>query len=283
MILFKRAADLENYLSEQHKQGKTYGFVPTMGALHNGHVSLIKSSKSKDDLLVCSIFVNPAQFNDPADFLKYPVTLENDLAMLETAGCDILFLPSLPEMYPRGMETEKHYDLGYLETILEGHYRPGHFQGVCLIVDRLLNIVKPDNLYIGQKDYQQCMVIKRLIELIGMNDLINLNIAPTLREKNGLAMSSRNMRLNEPEKIKARAIFQTLAFLKQHIQKGQLAHLKQRATATLIEKGFTVDYIEIANAGDLQIIDNWDGKQKLVALVAAYLGEVRLIDNVLLN
>ena len=149
------------------EKGKTIGFVPTMGALHAGHISLIKASKNENPITVCSIFVNPTQFNDPKDFEKYPVTIEKDIDMLKEAGCDVLFLPSVEEMYPEGIVTENHYDLGYLETILEGKFRPGHFQGVCMVMQRLLKIVSRIDLYLGQKDYQQCMVIKRLIELMG--------------------------------------------------------------------------------------------------------------------
>ncbi|MGZ8524269.1 MAG: pantoate--beta-alanine ligase [Chitinophagaceae bacterium] len=282
MILFKKATDLHNYVETQRKQGKKYGLIPTMGALHEGHISLLNNSKKVDDLSVCSIFINPTQFNDPADFDKYPVTIEKDISLLEAAGCDILFLPSVAEMYPKGTAAVMHYDLGYLEMILEGHYRPGHFQGVCMIVHRLLEIVKPDNLYLGQKDYQQCMVIKKLIDLIGMKELVNLNISPTRREKNGLAMSSRNMRLSEEERIKATAIFQTLLFIKEQMQKGDLILVKKQAESKLGEKGFRVDYVEIADACDLKIVDQWDGKQKLVALAAAYLDQVRLIDNILI-
>lgn len=283
MILFKKAADLHNYLEKQRKQGKNYGLVPTMGALHEGHISLMNNSKKVDDLSVCSIFINPTQFNDPADFDKYPVTIEKDISLMEAANCDILFLPSVAEMYPIGTTASMHYDLGYLEMILEGHYRPGHFQGVCMIVHRLLEIVKPDNLYLGQKDYQQCMVIKKLIELIGMKGLVNLNISPTQREKNGLAMSSRNMRLSEEERTKATAIFETLHFIKVQMQKGDLTLLKKEAESKLGEKGFKVDYVEIADAGDLKIVDQWDGKQRLVTLAAAYLEKVRLIDNLLID
>jgi pantoate--beta-alanine ligase len=283
MILFKKAIDLRNYLDIQRTQGKKYGFVPTMGALHEGHISLLDSSKKADEITVCSIFVNPTQFNDPADFEKYPITLEKDITMLETAGCDILFLPPLAEMYPKGTNPVLHYDLGYLETILEGRYRPGHFQGVCMIVHRLLEIVKPDNLYIGQKDYQQCMVIKKLIDLIGLGDLVKLNISPTLRNPDGLAMSSRNMRLNDEERKKATAIYQTLCYIKDKLNNGNLLLLKEKSTAMLTEKGFKVDYVEIADADNLQPVDHWDGKQKLVALAAAHLNQVRLIDNILLD
>ncbi len=283
MILFKKPTDLHNYLETQRKQGKKYGLIPTMGALHEGHISLLNDSKKVDDLSICSIFINPTQFNDPVDFDKYPVTLERDISMLEAAGCDILFLPSVAEMYPNGTTAVRQYALGYLELILEGYFRPGHFQGVCMIVHHLLEIVKPDNLYLGQKDYQQCMVIKKLIELIGMKELVNLNISPTRREKNGLAMSSRNMRLSEEERIKATAIFKTLRFIKEQMQRGDLTLLKKQAESRLGEKGFRVDYVEIADAGDLKIVDIWDGKQKLVALAAAYLDQVRLIDNVLIE
>ena len=283
MLLFKKAKDLGIHLELQRKKGKKFGFVPTMGALHKGHISLINNSKKLDDLSVSSIFVNPVQFNDPADFEKYPVTLEKDIALLEAAGCDVLFVPSVSEMYPNGTNIKFHYDLGYLETIMEGQYRPGHFQGVCKVVHRLLEIVKPDNLYLGQKDYQQCMVIKKLIELIGMKELIHLNISPTVRDAGGLAMSSRNMRLNENERIKARAIYQALQAIKDKLQKGELATIKNLAVNILVEKGFKVDYVEIAGAGNLQIAEKWDGKQNLVALAAVYLNKVRLIDNILVN
>ncbi len=283
MLLFKKAKDLGIHLELQRKKGEKFGFVPTMGALHKGHISLINNSKKLDDLSVSSIFVNPVQFNDPADFEKYPVTLEKDIALLEAAGCDVLFVPSVSEMYPNGTNIKFHYDLGYLETILEGQYRPGHFQGVCKVVHRLLEIVNPDNLYIGQKDYQQCMVIKKLIELIGMKELIHLNISPTVRDAGGLAMSSRNMRLDENERIKARAIYQALQAIKDKLQKGELATIKNLAVNILVEKGFKVDYVEIAGAGNLQIAEKWDGKQNLVALAAVYLNKVRLIDNILVN
>ena len=197
MILFKKANDLRKWLDAQHKNGKRIGFVPTMGALHPGHISLIKKSKTENPVTVCSIFINPSQFNDPADFKKYPVTIETDIDMLEEADCDALFLPGSEEIYPDGYSNSKLYDIGYLETVLEGKYRPGHFQGVCMVVDRLLDIVQPDQLFLGQKDYQQCMVIKRLLILKGQTDKIGLSICPTLREADGLAMSSRNLRLSE--------------------------------------------------------------------------------------
>ena len=283
MILLKRSTDLSNYIDSQRKQGKEVNFVPTMGALHPGHLSLIGNAKTNDSLCVCSIFVNPTQFNDPADFKKYPVTIENDILLLETAGCDLLFLPAVGEIYPDGTKPGRHYELGYLETVLEGGYRPGHFQGVCMVVHRLLELVRPDKLHIGQKDYQQCMVIKMLVQLLGLENKIQVIISPTLREADGLAMSSRNARLTEVDRTKAVKIFETLQFIRQEIRSGNLDTLKKKATQRLIESGFKVDYVEIADVATLQIVDHWDGKQKLVALAAAFLNGVRLIDNVLLS
>jgi pantoate--beta-alanine ligase len=283
MILFKKATDLHNHLESQRKEGKKTGFVPTMGALHKGHISLIREAGQANDLVISSIFVNPTQFNDPADFEKYPVTLDRDIHLLEVAGCDILFLPSVKEIYPQGITAVRHYDLGYIETILEGKYRPGHFQGVCAVVHQLLEMVQPHQLYLGQKDYQQCMVIKKLVELTGMKNAININISPTLREEDGLAMSSRNMRLDAASRKQAPMIFQALQHIKQTISPGNLAAIKQQATTFLSENGFKVDYVEITHAGNLQPANEWDGKQKLVALAAAFLKDVRLIDNLLLN
>ncbi len=283
MILFKRAADLQLYLETQRKKGKKYGFVPTMGALHQGHISLIHDAGKNNDFTVCSIFVNPTQFNDPVDFEKYPITLEKDIKILENAGCHVLFLPSVAEMYPDGPVLSTQYDFGHHETILEGSFRPGHFQGVGTIVHRLLDITSPDRLYIGQKDYQQCMIIKRLIELIGMKAEIELHIRPTLREADGLAMSSRNTRLSATDREKAPAIFEALSNIKSKLKPGNLEGLKAEANKTLTSKGFKVDYIEIADAGNLDLVKEWDGEQKMVALAAAFLGEVRLIDNILLN
>lgn len=283
MILFKKAIDLHKHIEEQREKGEKIIFVPTMGALHEGHAFLVKQAKMDQAIVIASIFVNPAQFNDPADFKKYPVTIDKDILLLETIGCDILFLPSVQEIYPDGLRSKTHYDLGHLENILEGKYRPGHFQGVCAVMDRLLNIVKPDILFIGQKDYQQCMVIKRLTELIGLSREIVINIAPTQREDDGLAMSSRNTRLDNKSRTKAPAIYKTLFSIKDNLQPGNLDNIKSSATTSLTKQGFKVDYIEIANANDLTIVNTWDGKQKIVALAAAFLEDVRLIDNILLN
>jgi pantoate--beta-alanine ligase len=283
MILFKKADALRNYLEQQVKNGKKTGFVPTMGALHAGHISLAETCKKQNDLTIASIFVNPTQFNDPADFSKYPVTLEKDLVALEQAGCDVLFLPSVPEMYPSGQQSTTHYPLGFLEETLEGAHRPGHFQGVCQVVHRLLDIVNPHQMYLGQKDYQQCMVIRKLIELLGKSGSTRLMICPTIREKDGLAMSSRNLRLNEEERKLAPSIFEGLRYIQSHIHQKSSDVLKDEVLEMLTTRGFRVDYVEVADATTLLAVKNWNGKEPIVSLIAAFINDVRLIDNMVIT
>jgi len=281
MIIFKKGLPLQNRLKQLKNINKKIGFVPTMGALHNGHLALIEQSKSPDTTTVCSIFVNPTQFNDKKDFEKYPVTIENDIYLLEKANTDILFIPAVDEIYPDGLATNFSYDLGYLETMLEGFYRPGHFQGVCRVMHKLLNIVQPDDLFMGQKDYQQCMVIKRLIELYKIPT--QLHLVPTRREDSGLAMSSRNVRLSDEAKQKASAIFKALSFIKNNISSLSIDQLKEKATAIILDAGFEkIDYIEICDADSLMPLNKFQ-QTKMVALAAAFIEGVRLIDNMLLN
>ena len=283
MIIYKKPGQLQDTLKKMKLEGRQTGFVPTMGALHAGHLSLVNEAKKQNKIVVCSIFVNPTQFNDPEDFKKYPITLEKDILMFEEAGCDILFIPSVQDIYPNGIGHLKHYELGFLETVLEGKFRPGHFQGVCQVMHRLLEIVLPNNLYLGQKDYQQCMVIKKLIRLIGLNDKIKVNLCPTLREDDGLAMSSRNTRLHPDDRKKAATIFAALRYIKENLKAGDTKRIKDEAKEMLLQKEFRIDYIEIADAGTLELFETWDGKQKIVALVAAFLNKVRLIDNMIIN
>ncbi len=278
MRIYRLAVEMTGFIDNQRKTGQKIGFVPTMGALHQGHISLIRQSKKENDLSICSIFVNPAQFNNPADFQKYPITIENDINLLELAGCDVLFLPSIEEIYPSQFKKEQ-YDLGYLETILEGKYRPGHFQGVCQVVDRLLSIIDCNTLYLGRKDYQQCRVIEKLLQLKKYN--ITLHICETIREIDGLAMSSRNVRLSTSERTQAAAIYEAFLYIQKNIKIVPLSDIKQAAESLLTSKGFKVDYIEIAN-DKLMPLDTWDGKSAIVALIAAYLNEVRLIDNMMI-
>ena len=285
MVIFKRAADLVGYLEKQRIAGRKIGFVPTLGALHEGHISLITISKKNTSLTVCSIFVNPTQFNDPRDFQKYPITIEKDIVLLEKAGTDVLFLPEVSEMYPGGTKGLEHYDLGPLETLLEGDFRPGHFQGVSQVMQRLLTVVRPDDLFMGSKDYQQCMVVQRLLHIMALPT--TLVRCPILREPDGLAMSSRNVRLDPDQRSRATAIYQALQGIQDAwpatAHAGQLPPIEPliaNATATLEAAGFRVDYVEIADGDTLEPVSP-DSKTK-VALVAAFMGEVRLIDNMTL-
>jgi pantoate--beta-alanine ligase len=282
MILFKEAADLEKYIGQQKKEGKIVGFVPTMGALHEGHLSLIKNCKDSCDITVCSIFVNPTQFNDAKDFEKYPISTATDILQLENAVCDVLFLPSVTEIYPNGTQNLSFYELGEIENLLEGKFRPGHFQGVCQVVHRLLTIVSPHFLYMGQKDYQQCMVVKKMVETLKLDVVVKT--VDTLREQSGLAMSSRNQRLTADQKQHAKAISKTLQQIKNRYRTTPFKELETEATEYLLKNGFTkIDYVSIANAENLQPADETLSKDSLVALVAATIGEIRLIDNTVLT
>lgn len=283
MIIFKTPAALHHYLQAQKTQHQI-GFVPTMGALHEGHLSLLLAAKKENDVVVASIFVNPTQFNDPEDFKKYPITLDKDIAMLERSGCDVLFIPTANDMYPKGTNDLHHYDLGFLETVLEGKYRPGHFQGVCQVVHRLLEIVSPHTLYLGQKDYQQCLVIKKLIAITGLDKEIKIDICPTLREPDGLAMSSRNARLMPADRARATTISAGLRYIRENIKPGETKNYTGKMKEMLLQNCFQrIDYVEIADADTLHLVQHWDGKQKIVVLAAAFLNDVRLIDNMVIN
>jgi len=281
MIIFKHAADLKKFLERPDLSECRLGFVPTMGALHAGHLSLLKRSKESSDITVCSIFVNPTQFNNSDDFRKYPKTIEQDILLLEENNCDILFLPHEKEIYPDETSKNKHFDLGYLETVLEGKFRPGHFQGVSLVVEKLLNIVEPDLLFLGQKDFQQCMVIKKLISI--MNQKTEVIVCPILREENGLAMSSRNLRLTEEEREIAANLHRALVSIKDNVHVENFSTSKNRAVKDLESKGFKVEYLELAKRNDLEIVPDFIAGEQLVILIAAFLHDVRLIDNVFMD
>ena len=282
MIIFKEITPLKEAILQFKSKGKSIGFVPTMGALHSGHLSLIKESLKSNNITLASIFVNPAQFNDQKDFEKYPVTIENDIFLLEQVKADVLFLPSVSEIYPEGLSSPVEYGLGYLETILEGFYRPGHFQGVCRVVHRLLDIIKPDNLFLGQKDYQQCMVVSKLLNDFSIPT--RLNIVSTERETSGLAMSSRNLRLSLGAKQKASAIYDALNFIKKHIADIPYTVLKKQALSMITDAGFEkIDYLEICDATTLMPFEDYNKNNKTIALAAAFTEGVRLIDNLLIN
>jgi pantoate--beta-alanine ligase len=281
MILFKKGEAMQHHIRAINKKGLKIGWVPTMGALHYGHLSLIREAKKECQQVVCSIFVNPTQFNDKKDFVKYPVTIEKDIQLLAEQETDMLFLPNVSEIYPTGTDGLEHYDLGILENVFEGKFRPGHFQGVCQVMSRFIHLLDVQHLYMGQKDFQQCMVIDKLLSIL--HSSIKLHRCPTEREPDGLAMSSRNVRLSETERKNATGIFAALKYLQQNLKVGSLEPIFSEAKSILQQRDFIIDYVAAADEATLNPVDSWDGKQQLVALVAAYQHEVRLIDNALLT
>ncbi|MBA3828947.1 MAG: pantoate--beta-alanine ligase [Taibaiella sp.] len=283
MVIFKKISELQSYLNSYTSTGKTVGFIPTMGALHAGHLSLIKEAKASTDVVVCSIFVNPTQFNNKADYEKYPVSEGADIELLVDGGCDILFLPSVKEIYPDGLIQFASFDFGYLDTLLEGKYRPGHFKGVAQVVNRLLEIVSPDKLFMGQKDYQQCLIVKKLLQLTGKDNKIELVICPTLREQDGLAMSSRNRRLSESQRSLAAVIYQCLVSIEAKQNSMPFAVVQKECMDILNGKGFVTEYVAIANSEDLSLMSDYTDSRKTVALIATKIGDIRLIDNMLLS
>lgn len=273
MYIFKTQNELKAYLKDKN----SIGFVPTMGALHEGHIALLNRAVNENEISGCSIFVNPTQFNNQTDFDKYPVTLEKDLELLSQAQCDFLFLPDVKEMYPEGLNANYNYDLGYLDSVLEGEYRPGHFMGVCVIVHKLLKAVMPHNLYMGEKDFQQCMVIKRLLEITSLP--VKLNICPTLRDEDGLAKSSRNMRLSRNAREKANTIFNCLTHIKKNCQLASFEALRNECLKKLADNGFNTEYLMLADADNLELLNEFANDKKMVVLIASVLEGVRLIDN----
>lgn len=275
MKTFKTRQAIRKYLNE-HPQ-LSVGFAPTMGALHNGHLSLIKRSKSENDITVCSIFVNPTQFNNPADLEKYPRPIEADMAKLESAGCDILFAPEVSEMYDDNEQW--HLDIGPVEHLLEGEFRPGHYQGVMQIVFKLLDVVKPHNLYMGQKDYQQFLVVQRMVELLNLQ--VDMVMCPIEREADGLAMSSRNVHLSDTERKRALVLSKTLNYIKDHFDVSREAELEEQAMEMLAaEEGVEPEYFRIVDGKTLYPAT--PASTSVVALTAAKVGKTRLIDNVLI-
>lgn len=283
MVIFKKENDLKSYLLKISEKGVGIGYVPTMGALHKGHMSLLDRGRQNGDFTVVSIFVNPTQFNDKKDFENYPVTIDEDKMMLIEAGCDVLFLPSVEEMYPNGTVNASEYDFGYLDTILEGAKRPGHFKGVGQVVARFLEIIQPDRLYLGQKDYQQCMVLKKLATQVPGIEDVQVEICPIVREADGLAMSSRNRRLTEPQRALANLLYQCLVSIRTKVGQQQFSIVHKECMDILKEKGLEPEYVALADARDLKLLDEYDTERPMVALIAARIGQVRLIDNMLLN
>jgi len=260
--------------------GLSIGFVPTMGALHEGHLSLIRQAHKENEVVVCSIFVNPVQFNNPTDLEKYPRTMEADLDLLEKEGCDLAFAPDVDEMYPE--PAAEKYDFGALESVLEGKFRPGHFNGVGIVVSRLFDIIMPDNAYFGEKDYQQILIIKQLVA--NTKSTVNVVPCPIIRESDGLAMSSRNRRLTQEQRAVAPFIFKMLTEAQQLSQKLSPEDLVKWGEKMFEDHPeFKLDYFQISDNKSLMPIKAINNNKSGRLMVAAYLGKIRLIDNVLIN
>lgn len=281
MKIFRTKQELQHELAGIRQQNQVITLVPTMGALHEGHLSLINYAKPLTDITVCSIFVNPTQFNDPKDLEKYPRPIENDIALLESVGCDILFMPTVEEMYPEN-DPEWHIDLGNLDQIWEGEHRPGHFQGVTQIVFKLFDLVKPNQACFGQKDFQQVMVIQRMIDIKKLD--IKLLICPIIRSEEGLALSSRNARLSEEGKENALTLITALRFIKDNLEQKSVAELLDGAKEILASNpAVELEYLSICETSTLAPVDNIEAGNDYVALIAAWVEKVRLIDNILLS
>ena len=275
--IFTTKKTLQQYLLKIRDLNKTIGFVPTLGALHQGHLSLIERAQQLNDIIVCSIFVNPSQFNDPKDLEKYPRTIEADTKMLERVNCDVLFYPAVDEIYD-GNE-QWHLNIGEMEHLLEGKYRPGHYQGVTQVVYKLFAIVNPDTAYFGQKDYQQFLIISKMVEHLHIP--VKIVMCPILREADGLAMSSRNIHLTAEDHRHALVLSKTLNWAKDNFDGANIPKLKKEAEKIInAEPGVELDYFEIADGNTLHLATQ--NSHIIVALVAAKVGKTRLIDNVVL-
>jgi len=279
MKVFEKIKDIRSHLASLKADGKSIGFVPTMGALHDGHIQLVKTSVSQNDVTVVSIFVNPIQFNNPEDLAKYPRTIEADIEKLAGAGCDIVFSPSEHEMYPEPDNTVMEF--GGLEKVMEGRFRPGHFRGVGIVVKRLFEITTPDRAYFGEKDYQQLAIIKNMVKNLSIP--VEIVPCPIVREADGLAMSSRNMRLTPEHRAVAPEINKALLRAKENYSWFIPSGLEQLVTTEIEQNpGLRVEYAAVVDYVALQPFEDWMDSEHAVLCVAVFAGNVRLIDNILL-
>lgn len=282
MLLFKQVETLQRFLTSEKRKGHTIGFVPTMGALHEGHLALVRKARSENALSVCSIFVNPTQFNEASDLDAYPRLPGPDLEALSSVGNDVVLMPSVEEVYPTGKGGGAPVDLAGLDEPMEGAFRPGHFAGVAQVVNRLLDIVQPHRLYMGQKDYQQAAIIGHLLRETGRPT--ELRVHPTIREADGLAMSSRNLRLTPDHRERAPIIYRTLQWVREAYLTGEpVPQIEQEALKRLDQPGFRSEYVQIVDGITLRPAGTPDNHQIVVACLACWAGSVRLIDNLILK
>ncbi|HTF19048.1 MAG TPA: pantoate--beta-alanine ligase [Chryseolinea sp.] len=281
MKIFNEIGPFRTYLTEITTNGRTVGLVPTMGALHQGHISLIEASKKANDVTICTIYVNPTQFNNPADLQKYPRTFEHDVAMLESVSCDILLVPNDAEMYAdKPLLT---FDFGHLDKVMEGSFRPGHFSGVALVVSKLFHICEPERAYFGQKDWQQLTIVKRLVNELKFN--IEIVCIPIVRESDGVAMSSRNQRLSPEFRKQAPVLYQTLRLAGSRLRQSEPVETVKKAAKDAIEShtNIRVEYFEVADPLNLTPLSRVEKATEAIIFVAVTAGDVRLIDNMFLD
>lgn len=277
MKIVSKIQDLKGYLAQERLNNRRIGFVPTMGALHAGHLSLVKRCVDENDICVVSVFVNPTQFNDKKDLETYPRTLEKDCELLQSAGCDYVFAPSVEEMYPE--PDTRVFDFGKVMQVMEGARRPGHFNGVAQVVSKLFYIVEPDNAYFGEKDFQQIAVIRAMVKQLGLS--VKINDCPILREADGLAMSSRNTRLTPELRQKAPLIASTLKESTNFAPAKGVQEVIDYVVNTINqEPDMEVEYFEIVDGNTLESIKDWKDTDYPVGCITVYCGEVRLIDNI---
>ena len=279
MKLYRKIVELQNDLFEARKEGKSVGLVPTMGALHEGHASLIRKSAAENDVTVVSVFLNPTQFNDPADLERYPRNLEADCELIEQAGGTVVFAPSVSEMYPA--EDTRHFDFPPVSTVMEGAKRPGHFNGVCQVVSRLFYIVRPDRAYFGEKDWQQIAVIKCLVKYLGLN--IRIVECPIIRDEDGLAKSSRNTLLAADERAIAPNIYKVLRESVKWADTLDVKAVHDRVVSEINAiEGLEVEYFSIVDGDSLQDVQPWNDSKYIVGCITAYCGKtpIRLIDHI---
>ncbi|GAB3825543.1 pantoate--beta-alanine ligase [Pontibacter rugosus] len=281
MEVIKQVDIIREQINALRCSGKRIGFVPTMGALHEGHLQLLRASAQENDITVCSIFVNPTQFNNPDDYKLYPRTMEQDIELLSSVGCDILFAPGAEDMYAQ--QSLLQFSFGALEAVMEAAHRPGHFNGVATIVSKLFHIVQPHRAYFGQKDLQQVVVVKQLVQALSFN--VELVCYPTVREADGLAMSSRNKRLSPVHRQTSVALHEALQQAKQKLlQQQPVVSIQAEAMSYLQSKNeVEVEYFEIVDADTLQPLESVQQGQEIAICIAAFVGPVRLIDNILVN
>ncbi len=283
MIICRTREDISAAVADVRKRNNSLGFIPTMGALHQGHISLVSKSIHDNNCTAVSVFVNPTQFNNKNDLQTYPRTLDADIALLEKAGVDIVFVPSVDTMYPEGVDNvTESYDFGFIGSVMEGAARPGHFNGVGIVVHRLFDLVRPDRAYFGMKDFQQIAIIREMVRQRHIN--IEIVPCPIVRESDGLALSSRNARLSQEQRTQAVQISQTLFAAVDLVAHKSVAEVTQFVVATInAVPMLEVEYFEIVDGNTLQPVSSWNQADWIVGCVTVNVGDVRLIDNITLK